>query len=164
MNRQVGIAVVVLFVACVISQIALAQDKEKQKKLDQVKASVQEICPVSGMKLGAHGEPFKAKIGGQVLFLCCEGCKKGKVNKKHWAKIHQNFAKAQAKCFVMDNPLPKKPKWVIVKGQLLYVCCPPCIKKIKDSPDKYLKQLAASQSEYLKKQKTKTASKQTPAS
>ncbi|MEM7311988.1 MAG: hypothetical protein AAF497_02430 [Planctomycetota bacterium] len=144
--------------AFILSRNTLAQDKEKSPKRDQIQSAVQEICPVSGLKLGAHGKPFKAKIGGEVIFLCCEGCKKGKVKKEHWVKIHQNFAKAQSKCFVMDNPLPKKPKWVIVKGQLLYVCCPPCIKKIKDSPDKYLKQLEASQVAYLEK-KTKKSPK-----
>ena len=163
MRRQLVVSAFGFFLAgCLAGQATLAQTKEQTKKLDEVRAAVQEICPVSGMKLGAHGEPFKAKIGGQVLFLCCEGCKNGKVKKEHWAKIHQNFAKAQAECFVMDNPLPKKPKWVIVKGQLLYVCCPPCIKKIKDSPDKYLKELAASQAKYLKQKKTKSTAVPSP--
>ena len=124
---------------------------------DQIRASVQGICPVSGLELGAHGTPVKVSIGGQEVFVCCESCKNGKVKKEHWARIHQNLAKAQAKCFVMDNPLPKKPEWVIVKGQLIYVCCPPCIEKIKASPEKYLKQLAATQAAFLKS-RTATAS------
>ncbi|MCA9071950.1 MAG: hypothetical protein KDA84_23645, partial [Planctomycetaceae bacterium] len=71
---------------------------------DQVRAAVQGICPVSGVKLGDHGKPIKAKIGQEEVFLCCKGCLQGKVNAKHWGTIHANFAKAQAKCHVMDKP------------------------------------------------------------
>jgi hypothetical protein len=62
----------------------------------------------------------------------------GKINQKHWATIHANVAKAQAKCPVMDKALPKNPKWTIVKGQIVYVCCPPCTKKITADPKTYL--------------------------
>lgn len=165
MTQQVTTRIFACFMALLLfGNAADAQTAAKKKTPDQVRAAIQGICPVSGMELGKHGTPVKAKIGGQVLFLCCEGCKNGKVKKEHWEKIHQNFAKAQSKCLVMDNPLPKKPKWVVVKGQLIYVCCPPCIEKIKESPDKFLKQLAATQAAYLKqKSSTKSAKRQNAA-
>ena len=126
------------FVIALFSVAGAANGQEQRNQsLDQVRAAIQGVCPVSGLELGAHGPPVKAKIGDQILFLCCEDCKNGKVKEEHWFQAHQNFAKAQAKCLVMDNPLPKKPKWVIVRGQLIYVCCPPCIDKIKASPDQY---------------------------
>jgi len=39
----------------------------------------------------------------------------------------------------MKHDLPKKPKWTIVEGQIVYVCCPPCTKKIAAKPQKYLR-------------------------
>ncbi len=105
---------------------------------DQLRVAVQEICPVTGQKLGSMGAPVKAKIGQEEVFLCCQGCLKGKVNKDHWATIHANAAKAQANCPVMNKSLPENPKWTIVEGQIVYICCPPCAKKIEADPKTYL--------------------------
>jgi hypothetical protein len=46
--------------------------------------------------------------------------------------------KAQAMCPVMKNKINKK-LFVDVEGKRIYVCCPPCIKKVKKSPAKYIK-------------------------
>jgi len=112
-------------------------------KRDQLRIAVQAICPISGAKLGEHGKPIKVAVGKQKeqIFLCCKGCLKKKIDAKHWATIHANIAKAQRVCTVMGKPLPKKSKWTIVQGQIVYVCCPPCTKKIAADPKKYLKKV-----------------------
>lgn len=112
----------------------------QQQRRDQLRAAVQGICPVSGQKLGAHGAPIKIAVGKdkEEIFLCCKACLKGKLDAKHWGTIHANFAKAQRICPVMKKPLPANPKWTIVKGQIIYICCPPCTKKIAANPDGYL--------------------------
>lgn len=108
---------------------------------DQLRAAVQEICPVSGGKLGSMGTPVKVHIGEETVFLCCKGCLQGKVDAKHWATIHANAASAQARCPVMDKALPKDAKWTIVEGQIVYICCPPCAKKITADPKTYLQKV-----------------------
>jgi hypothetical protein len=108
---------------------------------DQIRIAVQEICPVTGEKLGEHGTPVKVKIGEEIVFLCCRDCAQGKVNPQHWATIHANFAKAQRICPVMKHKLPKDPKWTIVEGQIVYVCCPPCTKKVAADPQTILQQI-----------------------
>ena len=134
---------VTLFVG--IGQAASGQEATKPDKeqiaRDQLRAAVQEICPVSGNKLGEHGAPIKVKIGQETVFLCCKGCLQGKVDAKHWATIHTNFASAQAMCPVMNKKLPKNPKWTIAKGQIVYICCPPCAKKITADPKTYLQKV-----------------------
>jgi hypothetical protein len=112
---------------------------ERQATPDQILMAVQKICPVSGQKLGSHGDPVAVKIGEERMFLCCKGCTSGKVKPEHWATIHANFAKAQGICPVMKHELPPNPKWTIVRGRIIYVCCPPCIKKIEAQPETYLK-------------------------
>ncbi len=112
---------------------------QEQQQRDQLRAAVQEICPVSGGKLGSMGEPIKVKVGEETVFMCCKGCLKQKIKPEHWATIHANFAKAQGICPVMKHELPKKPKWIIVEGQIVYVCCPPCTKKIAADPKTYLR-------------------------
>ncbi len=115
-------------------------DRQKdQLRRDQLHIAVQAICPTSGEKLGAHGQPIKVKVGEETVFLCCEGCLKQKIDLKHWATIHANFAKAQCICPVLKHKLPKNPKWIIVEGQIVYVCCPPCTKKIAADPKTYLR-------------------------
>ncbi len=129
-------------------------DSGSPAKRDQVLAAVQQICPVSGNKLGEHGTPLKVKIGKEEVFLCCKGCTKRKIDPKHWATIHANFAKAQVQCPVMEEKLPKNPKWTVVKGRIVYVCCPPCTKKVEANPDKYVKMVDALYVASLKKKAT----------
>ena len=118
-----------------------SKDEAQQPTRDQIRTAVQGICPVTGRKLGTHGDPIKVKIGEEEIFLCCKGCTTGKVAREHWATIHANFAKTQGICPVMKKELPASPKWTIVKGQIVYVCCPPCIKKIEADPDTYLQKV-----------------------
>jgi len=135
--------VVAIGVLASVSQFAVGQGQQptEQQKRDQLRAAVQEICPVSGGKLGSMGEPIKVQVGQETVFLCCQGCMKQKIDSKHWATIHANYARAQGICPVMKHDLPKKPKWTIVEGQIVYVCCPPCTKKIAADPKKYLRSL-----------------------
>lgn len=41
---------------------------------DRAKAIAQRICPVTGDELGGMGTPYKVKVQGREVFLCCEGC------------------------------------------------------------------------------------------
>jgi len=143
--------VVFLLLVVLTSLPSLGADQESAKS-EQNRAAVQKICPVSGQQLGAHGAPVKAKIGEEVIFLCCKGCLKGKVSKEHWATIHANFAKAQGKCPVMNKALPKSPKWTVVNGRIVYVCCPPCTKKITAASKKYLQVVDEFYAAHLKAQ------------
>ena len=112
---------------------------QEQHKRDQLRIAVQEICPISGQKLGSMGTPVKVKVGEETVFLCCKGCLKQKIKPEHWATIHANAAKAQRICPVMKHEISKNPKWTIVEGQVVYVCCPPCKKKVAADPQKYLR-------------------------
>ena len=140
---------VVLFLAAVVSIGSPAASQETADGATSVRIAVQQICPVSGEKLGAHGRPVKAMIGEEEVFLCCSGCLKAQVKPEHWLTIHKNMAVAQRICPVMENPLPRHPKWTIVNGRLLFVCCPPCIDDIKADPDKFTKRLDALYAESL---------------
>lgn len=125
---------------------------EEQARRDQLRIAVQEICPVSGQKLGSMGAPVKVTVGEakEEVFLCCKGCLKGKINPQHWATIHANIAKAQGICPIMKNELPPGAKWTVVNGEVIYVCCPPCIKKIVANPDESLRQVDAYYAAYLR--------------
>ena len=125
----------------VMSGQAPSDRQKDQLRGDQLHIAVQAICPTSGEKLGAHGQPIKVKVGKETVFLCCQGCLKRKINPQHWATIHTNFAKAQRICPVMKHELPKKPKWTIVEGQIVYVCCQPCTKKIAADPKTFLRKV-----------------------
>ena len=34
----------------------------------------QEVCPVTGAKLGSMGDPVPIQVAGQTVYLCCTGC------------------------------------------------------------------------------------------
>ena len=125
--------------------------EEVQARRDQMRVAVQEICPISGQELGSMGDPVKVTVGEakEEVFLCCKGCLKGKIKPEHWATIHANIAVAQGRCPIMKKELPEGAKWTVVKGEIVYVCCPPCIKKIAANPDESLNQVDAYYMAYL---------------
>ncbi|MFC1759857.1 hypothetical protein ACFL2H_14005, partial [Planctomycetota bacterium] len=143
-----------------VAQFTAAQTSTLSRH-DQLKIAVQRICPVSGKALGSMGSPPKVKVGEEEIFLCCKSCAKGQINKQHWATIHTNFAKAQGKCPVMEKDLPANPKFTFVNGQIVYICCPPCTKKIQADPAKYL---ATVDAYYEAALKTSSSSSSTPRS
>lgn len=124
---------------------------EAQAKHDQLRIAVQEICPVSGERLGSMGDPIKVTVGEakEEVFLCCQGCLKGRINPEHWTAIHANIASAQGRCPIMKKKLPVGANCTVVNGEVVYVCCPPCIKKIVANPDESLKQVDAYYTAYL---------------
>ena len=118
--------------------------KERQAKSDQLHATAQGICPVSGQKLGSMGAPIKVKVGEkEVAFLCCKGCVGKELNAKHWKTIQTNLATAQKTCPVMGKAVDASMKSTVVNGRKIFVCCPPCIKKIDADPAAYVAKLDA---------------------
>ena len=103
------------------------------------------LWTVAGSGVGDQGPPRKVTVGasGEQVFLCCKGCLERSIDPQHWATIHKNFAAAQRMCPVMEHELPEKPKWTIVEGQVVYICCPPCSKKIAADPRAYLQKVDA---------------------
>ena len=119
--------------ALLISSSTIAQAQEADQT-DELRISVQKICPVSGSKLGSMGKPVKIKLGDETSFLCCKGCVGKQVKLEHWKKVKSNIAAAQQKCPIMNKPVDSTMKSTVVNGQRVFVCCPPCIEKIqKDS-------------------------------
>ena len=134
---RVNLVWVVMFLVGT-GQWAFGHDGEH---LDQLKVAVQRICPVSGRPLGSMGPPIKAQVGEESVYLCCRGCVGKQVSPDHWARIHANFASAQRLCPVMEEPLGDKAKWTVVRGQIIYVCCPGCLEEIAGSPERYLRKV-----------------------
>ena len=137
----------ILFVLGSLFNAAVAQESKKespQERRERLRIAVQAICPVTGEKLGAHGKPIKMTDSDtkEVLYLCCEACLKSKVGAKHLATIRTRLAQAQGTCLVMsDNDISAESKHSVVEGQLVFVCCPPCIKKMAAEPEKFLSML-----------------------
>lgn len=120
------------------------QKESAEARRERLRIAVQAICPVSGESLTGHGKPVKMTDPDtkEVLYVCCEDCLKSKPDAKHLAKIRSNFAKAQGNCLVMtDNEVSEKSKHGIVDGHFVFVCCPPCVKKMNAAPEKFLSKL-----------------------
>ena len=145
--KKLSNMVFALVFTALVSQFTVAQGQapvsksQEQQKRDELRAAIQDICPVSGGKLGSMGKPIKVQVGKETIFLCCKGCIGKEIKPEHWATIHTNVARAQHICPVMKKELPKSPKWTLVEGQIVYVCCPPCTKKIAADPQTYLREV-----------------------
>lgn len=129
-----------------IPNFALGQQEIKS---DELKISVQKICPVSGSKLGSMGAPVKIKLGQETAFLCCKGCVGKQVKLEHWKKVQANLAAAQQKCPIMGKPVDSSMKSTIVNGQRVFVCCPPCIEKIQKNPAAVLQKVNTNYQSFL---------------
>lgn len=130
-------AVFLAFLSSFLSPFAVADDSPA-KNVDSLLIKAQKICPVSGVTLGEHGEPVKAILEGKTVFLCCDGCMGKSVNEGYTAQIAANQMAAQKKCPVMGKDLKPGDSSTVVNGRTLFVCCPPCIKKIQADPDKFI--------------------------
>ncbi|MEO1525047.1 MAG: hypothetical protein AAFX06_06405 [Planctomycetota bacterium] len=133
---------------------AMAEDSKTKSlsELDRLQIAVQRICPVSGERLGAMGDPIKVKVGDQIAFLCCEACQNSKIDGKHWRDIEARLVQAQGKCPIMGKPVDGEMESTVVKGRKLYVCCPPCIDKIKADPATSLQKLTKSYAAFLQEE------------
>ena len=129
---------------------------------EQLLIAVQRICPVSGQRLGGHGQPIRARIGEQTAYLCCSACLRGKVDAGHWSAVQTNLARSQQKCPVMGKPLPKNASPTIVEGRVIYICCPPCSDKIVAEREKYFRAVDDLYVAYLKAEQAEQA-EQAPA-
>lgn len=139
MRTNVSGTVVVLVAVTAMAMTARAEDNtSKWSKTDRLLIQAQKICPVSGKILLSMGGPVRAKLGDREVFLCCRGCLGKEIPKQHWATVQANWIATQAKCPVMNRPLPQNPASITVEGRTVFVCCPPCTRKIKADPDKYL--------------------------
>ena len=116
--------------------------EENKAASDALHVSAQKICPVTGKELGSMGDPVKVQVGEEEhAFLCCQGCVGQKIDAEHWKTIQSNLAEAQGVCPVMGKPVDASMESVVVAGRKIFVCCPPCIKKIKADPEGYLSKL-----------------------
>ncbi|MEZ6096113.1 MAG: hypothetical protein R3C03_18125 [Pirellulaceae bacterium] len=113
------------------SSAKLQQVENKFSANEELQIAVQGICPVSGERLGEMGAPIKVQVGEQIAYLCCEACKDMELNAEHWQTIQENIANAQGKCPIMNKPVDASMDSTVVNGQKVFVCCPPCIEKIK---------------------------------
>ncbi len=132
-----------------------AEAKEKAKAPEatdaQVKAFPISECVVSGEKLGEHGKPVVVTHEGREVLLCCGGCVK-EFNADPAKYLKDLDAKIIAKqkptyptdvCVVSGEKLGAMGEAVdvVVKNQLVRLCCNGCKKSLAKDPDKYLAKL-----------------------
>lgn len=115
--------------------------KSANAQAEALHIAAQRICPVSGQKLGSMGKPIKVQVGEEHVYVCCKGCLSKQIQAKHWQTIQSNLAQAQGVCPVMGKKVDASMKSTVVNGRKIFVCCPPCIEKIKARPEAMVAQL-----------------------
>jgi hypothetical protein len=148
----------------------IAANLAKLSSEDREIAEAQGYCPIQVKnRLGVMGTPVKVMINNQPVFLCCNGCRaKALANpdktlamvaslkaKVADAAISANLAKlrpedrqfviAQGYCPVMkDNRLGAMgaPVKVMIKNQVVFLCCADCEKEAQANPEQTLATVA----------------------
>ncbi len=147
-------ALILAFSTGVLSYAQSPKGEAEEHRRERLQMAVQAICPMSGESITSNATPIKwmNRDTKEVLYVCCENCLKTSPNAEHLRKIRNNFAKAQGHCLVMaENEISDASKHGIVEGHFIYVCCPPCVKKMTADPSKFLSALADLYEAYLKK-------------
>lgn len=129
---------VLIFAFATVALHAQGDAGQKQQGTEALLVKAQAICPVTGQGLNTMGGPVRASVGDQTVFFCCKACVNGRIDETHWQRVQANLIAAQGKCPVMGNALPKNPASVVVNRRRVFVCCPPCVEKIKAQPRDYL--------------------------
>jgi len=125
----------------------------KLGKDDATEAAIQKFCPIEREhRLGFVGVPVKVTLKGEDVYLCCGDCREAaeKDADKTLAIAHEltiagnlaglsaedrKLAEAQRFCAVSNESRLGSmgtPAKVLVQGQPVFLCCPPCAKQIKD--------------------------------
>lgn len=136
MTRNVILSLTLLVISSLAS---LAKDKRPiPSKTDALMVRAQKICPVSGKKLMSMGGPIKATVGGEIIFLCCKVCAGRTIRPGGWMQIRSNLIASQQVCPVRGKPLPRNPASAVVNHRVIFVCCKPCIAKVRAEPSRYV--------------------------
>lgn len=98
----------------------------------------QSSCPITGTKIDPK---LHVDALGQRIAVCCPACLPvvRKDPEAALGKLHEQgqFAESrQTLCPVMKSEINRK-LFVEHRGRRIYVCCPPCIDKVKAAPAKY---------------------------
>lgn len=109
---------------------------DKLKETDALLVAAQKVCPVTGADLHAMGGPVRAKSGERTIFLCCKSCLGKPIKPEAWKQVQKNLREAQGVCPILKNPPPEDAASVVVEGRTVFVCCKPCIEKVKADPAK----------------------------
>lgn len=62
----------------------IEQSLARLNQADRDLARTQSYCPVTGFALGSMGAPVKVTVEEQAVFLCCEGCRGGLLEKPQY--------------------------------------------------------------------------------
>ncbi|MCU0706882.1 MAG: hypothetical protein MUF23_01170 [Pirellula sp.] len=143
---------------CVVSLIATAvianplQEGKVDEKRQRLRAAVQKICPMTGHELPDESglKEWVDPKSKERLFVCCEECVEGKPDPEYLKTIMERQAKAQAQCLVMENEVTSQSKSQIIGGYRVFVCCPPCFKKVDKSQEKYFAKLDEMHEKFLR--------------
>jgi YHS domain-containing protein len=120
---------------------ALAAEGEETEK----KTKAQTHCPVMGGKINKE---VYADYQGQRVYFCCPGCKKPFQENpdKYFKKLAEKGVvpeSVQKECPVSGRAVNKEVH-VDYKGRRVYFCCPGCVSKFKENPEKHLETLEKS--------------------
>lgn len=144
-----------LLSATAISMAAKPTDEEETaSKRDSLRIAVQKFCPVSGRELPKDQSlpKWTDTTTKEQLFVCCDKCVTGTPDSKYLEKIRERQASAQRECLVMENEVSSESKSQIIGGYRIFVCCPPCFKKVEKAQDKYFSKLDSLHEQFLKKE------------
>lgn len=106
-------------------------------------ATLQMTCPITKM---AINKKYFVDGAGQRIYACCPGClpvikKDPEAALAKLQRMGQYAESLQTTCPIMKLAINKK-LFVEYEGRRLYVCCPPCLGKVKADPATYAARIA----------------------
>jgi hypothetical protein len=110
-------------------------------------------CIVSGEELGSMGDPIIKLHEGREVRFCCKGCV-GMFDKgpeKYLSQADETIIEQQKAHYPLDYCIidtaesvsgnPEEDSFSVVANRLFIYCCPPCDKKVRAEPAKYIETL-----------------------
>lgn len=128
---------------------------------ENLQASAQRLCPVTGDELGSMGPPIPVAVSGRTIQVCCKACVAAvKRNPaEYFAKVAAELESApgqqgvnlrdqfsprpqvrtQRLCPVTGEELGSMgpPISVTISGRTIQVCCEACVAAVKRNPAEY---------------------------
>ncbi len=148
--------ILIIPVSFILVQTAYCDAKPIKQSFNTPELKIGEttICPVMKNEFKVEKDSEYALVDRKKYYVCCPDCiDKIKNNPEKYLKDNKEDASKQTYkskevkvgettiCPVMKNEfkVEKDSEYALVDRKKYYVCCPDCIDKIKNNPEKYLK-------------------------
>lgn len=138
---------IIPIIALAIATSLLAQEQKNETKEPLIGNKI--ICPVKGHDFIISKKTLKFEYENKTYYFCCKNALEEFMKNPDKYKNETNSKIGnELICPVMNTrfKVNENTPYTEYKGKIFYFCCPDCLNKFKNNPEKYIKNISKTHS------------------